>query len=356
MKRPTQLDVARIAGVSRATVSLVANGQTDGRVPISLETRERVLKAIEELSYEPDARAQALRSGDTKIISLIVPDLCNPHYWDNIVGVEQEAHKAGYNILFTSLGQKNEYADVIFTDLLRQRADGLILMGSYIDDSEVGMRALTQLRKGRLLIVEISDRFNPDHGTDSVIGDYQGATREVMAHLLSLGHRRIGLIYGVARQRLGIDRLQPYHDCLQAANIRIDSELIIHCGPAVEDGYQAALQLLRLSLRPTAIIVINDFLALGAMRAAADVALQIPADLSLVGYDDIFADTYLVPRLTTVSKDSVGMGRAAAQLLIQRIEDPNRPRQTIEYASRLILRESTGPAPAFPVKPARQLS
>src|SRR5512138_2655774 len=117
MKRPTQLDVARIAGVSRATVSLVANGQVDGRVPISAETRARVLKAIEELGYEPDARAQALRSGDTKIIGLIVPDIRNPHFWDNVFGVEQEANRAGYNIMFTSMGLREEYDEALLKDL-----------------------------------------------------------------------------------------------------------------------------------------------------------------------------------------------------------------------------------------------
>lgn len=344
MKRPTQLDVARVAGVSRATVSLVANGQVDGRVPISQETRERVLKAIEELGYEPDARAQALRSGDTKIIGLIVPDIRNPHFWDNVLGVEQAAYNAGYNIMFTSMGLHEEYDEALLKDLLRQRVDGLILMGCYLDTGENGQETLARLRR-RLSIVELNDRVNPDHPIDAVISDYREATREVMKHLLSLGHRRIGFIYGVPLDLLGLDRLEPFYEMMLAAGQTVCPEWVIHTGPTIEEGYQAALQLLRLENRPTAILAINDLQALGVMRAAADLGLQIPRDVSLVGYDDIFTDNYLVPRLTTVTKDAIGMGRIAVELLVRRIEEPNRPRQVIEIKSRFILRDSTGPAP-----------
>ena len=132
MKRPTQVDVARLAGVSRATVSYVVNGLTDGRVPISEETCQRVLDAVAELGYEPDARAQALRSGDTKTVGLIIPDIRNPHFWEYADGVEQEASASGYHILLSSTAPDNEYAEDIFKDLSRQRIDGLILMGSFI--------------------------------------------------------------------------------------------------------------------------------------------------------------------------------------------------------------------------------
>lgn len=344
MKRPTQLDVARIAGVSRATVSLVANGQMDGRVPISRETRERVLKAIEELGYEPDARAQALRSGDTKILGLIVPDIRNPHFWDNVLGVEQAANPAGYKIMFTSLGPQEQYDDEVLEDLLRQRVDGVILMGCYLAGGDKGHKTLAHLRRS-LSVVELHDKLNPDHPIDAVIADYHDATREVMQHLLSLGHRKIGFVYGVPLEELGLDRLEPYYEMMQAAGITVCPDWVIHTGTKIEEGYQAARQLLELENRPTAILSINDLLAMGVMRAAADLNLQIPRDLSLVGFDDIFADNFLVPRLTTVTKDAIGMGRTAVELLIQRIAEPNRPRQVIEIKSRLILRESTGPAP-----------
>ena len=313
--------------------------QIDGRVPISEDTRQRVLEAIELLDYEPDTRAQALRSGNTKTIGLIIPDLSNPHFCEYASGIEQEARAAGYHVLLSSTTLNEEYAVDIFKHLSGRRIDGLILASSFIVISEEAQKTLTQLRERRLPIVELSDQYNLDY----VTSDYREATKEVLAYLLSLRHRRIGLIYGVAGPELGEDRLSPYQDGLRAAGL-FDQELIVKCGPTIEDGYQAALELLRLPSRPTALIAINDLLALGALRAAGDVGLSIPADLSLVGYDDIPMAKYLVPRLTTVSKDAFVLGRDAFKLLLARIQNPDLPRQREARPARLVIRESTGPA------------
>ncbi|HXQ39289.1 MAG TPA: LacI family DNA-binding transcriptional regulator, partial [Anaerolineales bacterium] len=286
MNRPTQVDVARLAGVSRATVSYVLNGQTEGRVPISEETRQRVLEAIEELGYEPDARAQALRSGNTNTIALIIPDLRNPHFCEYATGIEEAARASGYHMLLSSTALNDEYAVDIFKDLARRRIDGLILASSFILESDEAQATLAQVRKRGLPIVELSDNY----GVDAVAADYREATREVMSYLLSLGHRRIGLIYGVGGvggHELADDRLEAYRDGLHAENIPIDPTLVADCGPTIEDGYQASLKLLGLTSRPTAIIAINDLLAIGALRAAVDSGLQVPKDISFVSYDDI---------------------------------------------------------------------
>lgn len=343
MKRPTQIDVARQAGVSRATVSYVLNGRANGQVQISDETLQRVLEAIEELGYEPDARAQALRSGLTKTIGLIIPDVRNPHFWETADGIEQEARASGYQLLLSSADLNPEYGQDLFKDLSRRRIDGLVLMGSYIGHSEEAQKTLLLGR--RLPAVDISDRFNVDYTVDGVVSDYRAATLEMMSHLLSLRHRRIGLIYGVARPELAEDRRQPYLDSLRAAGLPVDQELIVECGPTIEDGYQAGLKLLKLPARPTALIAINDLLAIGTIRAAEDMHLHIPTDLSLASYDDIAMANYLVPRLTTVAKDAERMGREAVKLLLARIQEPNRPYQRINMPARVIIRESTGPAP-----------
>jgi len=341
MNRPTQVDVARLAGVSRATVSYVLNGVTNGRVPISEETRQRVLEAIEELGYEPDARAQALRSGNTNTIALIIPDLRNPHCSEYATGIEEAARGAGYQLLLSSTTMNDEYAVEIFKDRARRRFDGLIIASSFILEAQEAQAILKQIRERGLPIVEMDENY----GVDSVSADYREATREVMSYLLSLGHRRIGLIYGIGGHELGQDRLQPYLESLKAANIPIESDLIAECGPTIEDGYQASLKVLRLSPRPTALLTINDLLAMSALRAAADLGLQIPNDLSLVGFDNIPMANYLVPRLTTVTKDAATLGRKAFELLLRRIQNPDLPRQQIHSPARFIIRESTGPAP-----------
>jgi LacI family transcriptional regulator len=344
MKRPTQVDVARLAGVSTATVSYVVNDIPNSRVPISEDTRQRVLAAVAELGYVPDARAQSLASGDTNTIGLIIPDIRNPHFWEHAEGVEQEARGSGYHLLLSSIALDSDYADEIFKALSRRRIDGLILMGSFIHQSEEAMSILAWLCKRRFPVVEISDH-NVDYDVDSVRSDYWAATREVMSYLLSLQHRRIGMIYGVTSPVLAEDRLQPYQESLQAGGLPVEQELIARCGPTIEDGYQAALQLLKLPERPTALIAINDLLAIGALRAAADLGLHIPTDLSLVGFDGIHMSEYLAPRLTTVRKDSIGVGREAVKQLLARISEPDLPRQKASVPPQFVIRESTGPAP-----------
>jgi LacI family transcriptional regulator len=321
------------------------NGLPNSRVAISEDTRQRVLEAVAELGYIPDARARALASGDTKTIGLITLDIHNPHFWETVDGVEQEASASGYHILLSSTTPDYKYAEDIFKDLSNRRIDGLILMGTFIDQSEEAQNILSQLLKRRLPIVEISDRFNVSHNVDRVVSDYRQATMEVMAHLLSLQHQRIGLIYGVATPELGEDRLQPYQDSLRAAGLPVNQDLILECGPTIEDGYQAARQLLEQPARPTALLTINDLLAIGALRAAGDLNLSVPHDLSLASFDDIPMAKYLIPRLTTASKDATKLGREAAKLLLARLNDPDQPCQEIRIPSRLILRESIGTAP-----------
>jgi LacI family transcriptional regulator len=342
MNRPTQVDVAQRAGVSRATVSYVLNGLTEGRVPISDETRQRVLDAIEELGYEPDARAQALRSGNTNTIALIIPDLRNPHFCEYATGVEEAARAAGYHLLLSSTSLSDEYAVDIFKDLARRRFDGLIITGSFILKSAEAQTILARIRKRNLPVVEMNEFY----GVDSASSDYREATTEVVSYLLSLGHRRIGFVYGVADHELGLDRLQPFQESLNHAVITIGPELIVECGPTSEDGYQAAMKLLKLPNRPTAIIAINDLLAISTIRAAGDLGLRVPDDLSVVGFDNIPMANYLVPRLTTVTKDAYTAGRNAFEMLLARIQNPDLPRQVLHLPAKLIIRESTGPAPA----------
>jgi LacI family transcriptional regulator, galactose operon repressor len=340
MNRPTQVDVASLAGVSRATVSYVVNDVPDARVPD--ETRQRILDAIEELGYEPDARAQALRSGSTKTIALIVPDLGNPHFCEYATGIEEAARALGYHLIISSTTMNDEYAVDIFRDFARRRFDGLIIASSFILESDEAQSTLAQIQKRGLPIVELTEIY----GVDSVSADYGEATREVMSYLLSLGHRRIGLIYGVGGHQLGQDRLEPYLEALKTADIPINDDLIAECGPSIEDGYQATLKLLKLASRPTALIAINDLLAIGAVRAAADLNLHVPDDLSLVSYDNIPMANYLVPRLTSVTKDARTLGRKAFELLLARIQDPDLPRQQVHGPAKLIIRESTGRAPS----------
>jgi LacI family transcriptional regulator len=166
-----------------------------------------------------------------------------------------------------------------------------------------------------------------------------------MAHLFELGHQRIGFVYGVAEATQGHDRLFTYHQELHDAGLPVDASLVLECGSSLEDGYQAAYQLLSRPNRPTALLVINDQLGIAVIRAATDLGLAIPNDISIASFDDIPFASYTVPRLTTVAGRPEQNGRDAVRLLLKRFNEPDRPREIINSAWELIVRETTGPVP-----------
>lgn len=339
MKRPTQADVARIAGVSRATVSYVLNDQTDQRIPISAETRQRVLDVVAELGYEIDARAQSLRNGATKTLGVMVPLYENPYFWQILRGISNEAEAAGFSVLLSHSALTPEQEHHSIRELAQQRVDGLILL---IGFKLLPEPILKQLRKSGRPIVEItSSQSEFDH----VYGSYAPGTQALMTHLFELGHQRIGFVYGVHEASQGYDRLLVYRQILRDAGLPVDETLVQMCGPTMEDGYQAALHLLSRPDRPTALLVINDLLGIAVIRAAVDLGLHVPKDVSIASFDDIPYVRYTVPRLTTVSSEPEQNGRDAVQLLLRRLNEPDCPRQVIPGRWKLIIRESTGRAP-----------
>ncbi|MBZ0282057.1 MAG: LacI family transcriptional regulator [Anaerolineae bacterium] len=334
MKRPTQKDVAQRAGVSRSTVSYVLNDQTELKIPISDETRQRVMDAIAELGYEPDARAQSLRSGSTNIVGVIIPVIQNPFFWQILSGISESLQEAGYSLHLTHhpLDQQQE-ANTI-RELTRQPVDGFILLAA----AKYLLPRLTDyLRKSGRPVVEITAaKAEFDH----VVHAYSSGTRELMAHLLELGHRRIGFIYGISNEVQGFDRLLIYREVLEEAGLQPNE---IHCSESLKDAYQAAYTLLSEPDRPTALLVINDMLAVAVIRAANDLGLTVPGDISVAGFDDIPFSDFTSPRLTTVSGMAEDSGRDAVRLLLNRFVEPDLPQQVTTAHVRLIVRESTGP-------------
>lgn len=338
-KRPTQADVARMAGVSTATVSYVVNDQTEGKIPISPMTRERVLEAIVKLGYQPDARARSLRSGATDTIGLLIPDMDNPHYWEIAEGVEEKVQAAGFEMLLanTSLDPQREIDTL--NGLTSRRIDALILTLSFLDQSR-GL--LQQLAKQRYSVVTLGYAFP---GLDCIETGYAGATAQIMSHLFELGHRRIGFAHGVGSPDLATNRLKVFRKSFSDRDIPLDEDLIVHCGKSMEDGYQATRRLLDLEPRPTAIVTVNDLLAIGALRAITEQGLRVPDDISVAGFDDIPMAAYLNPPLTTVRANAREIGRRAAILALKRIQEPDLPVQKACVEAELVIRSSTGPAP-----------
>lgn len=338
INRPTQLDVARKAGVSRSTVSYVLNDETKLKIQISDETRQRVRDAIAELGYEPDARAQSLRSGSTNIVGVIIPAIQNPFFWQMLSGISDGLQEAGYSLHLTHHPLDLQQEASTIRALTRQPVDGFILLAA----AKYLLPRLTDyLRKsGRPLVEITSAKAEFDH----VVHAYNSGTRALMAHLLELGHRRIGFVYGIAREVQGFDRLLTYREALENAGLAVDKSLEAHFGETLDEAYRAAYTMLDRPDRPTALLVINDMLAVAVIRAAADLGLSIPDDLSVASFDDIPSASYTVPRLTTVSGKAEESGRDAVRLLLNRFAEPDLPQQVTTVKVELIIRESTGPA------------
>jgi LacI family transcriptional regulator len=338
-KRPTQTDVANLAGVSRTTVSYVLNKRSGGNIRITERTRQKVLQAAEELGYEPNAAARNLRSGLSRVIGLLVPDTQNPHYLDLLAGVEDAVVDQDYYLMLVSANLDPERERRCLRSLLQQRLDGLILTPTYpgVFESEIASRVQ---RYPPIVFV------SPQEGYDCVCADFLGGAGAMMDHLISLGHRRIGLIKGVAQPDLAPYRVEAYLDGISRFG-PVDERLVVHCGHLMEDGYQATRDLLALEPPPTAIWSINDVLAVGALRAIAEQGLCVPDDISLAGFDDIPLASQLHPSLTTVRLEARELGHRAVETLLSRIEDPGHPPVRETLPTRLVVRQSTGAARMF---------
>ena len=331
---PTMRDVAELAGVSIQTVSLVVNGKAQ----IGEQTRARVQSAIEQLGYIPHVAAQSLRSGRSGNIGLLIPDAHNPHFWGYVRGVEEVAVQHNYSVLLTISNLDPDCERRALRSLIEQRVDGLVLMLSYPELFCAELEALR--RRGKPVV---GDRNSC--GDDEVFIPYDRLAQEMMAHLLVLGHRRIGLIHSVGHPEHAGERVAAYRECLSAAGAVVEDQLIVRCRPTFTETFAAAQRLLDVRPRPTAILGICDLAAFSAMQAALQRGLRIPQDISIAGFDDIDMAALLTPGLTTVRAHSLEAGRTLARFLLDRIADPDLPPRWVEMPAELVVRGSTGPAP-----------
>jgi LacI family transcriptional regulator len=340
MDRPKQADVAKLAGVSRATVSYVLSGRAGGAIAVADDTRERILAAAQQLGYVPDAGAQSLKSGATRMIGATCPDLGNPHMWEILHGADVAVRAQGYdlNIISTHLQYENERGAI--QQLLRRRLDGLIMTLTNAEQHHEDLKALAR-RHSPVVILGDYDHTVAD--LDTVTPGHREGAAQLMTHLLALGHRRISFLYGVASESFGRERLDTYFNTLRAAGVQPDDQLVEVCGVTVAQAYAAAQRILARTPRPTAIVAINDQLAIGVLRAVADAGLRVPEDISIAGFDDINLAQFMVPALTTVKVMANEIGQRAVALIFDRLKDPNCPTQQITMPAQLAIRASTGP-------------
>lgn len=327
-KRPTIIDVAKYAGVSKSTVSRVITGET-----VKESTRQKVLTAISALGYQHNAVASSMRTNRTNIIMLAIPDITNPFWPDVARGVQDVMGEAGYAVVFANSDWHGDMERDFLQMARRNRFDGILINPIQVTNSD--------LLETHIPTVLIGSREDyPDF--DIVGSDSYGGTKLALEHLYGLGHRRIGLIRGERINRPGQSRLTGYIDFFRNKNVVVDKNLIAIRPFDQQGGYDAAIQLLGLDVPPTAIVAANDILAIGAMRAVRETGLSVPHDISIVGQDDIFAANTTIPPLTTVAKPKYQIGTRAAKFLLKRIENQKpKPVRQYLFACHLTNRQST---------------
>jgi LacI family transcriptional regulator len=341
-KRPTIRDVALLAGVSRTTVSLVLNNVSSAN--ISLETRSRVHNAVVQLNYHPLEAARNLRTQASQTLGVAIPDANNPHYMQIVNGIDAFAQSQGYNtsIFITNFSEERER--LCFTWLQQKRSDALILL------SGTGRALLSEVRslhERGYLITNLSFRRDTmfDADIDSVVPQANTGEQLVLRHLVETGHRRIGYIYGVANHDLLGDRLQACLYIQQQLGLPVNEDWIYRCGPSIDDGYNVTNRLLQSQVaadqRPTALVVVNDLLAIGVLAALANNGIQVPTEMSVISFDNIPQASYTVPALTTIDYNAHLIGEKAAQLTIERLTQREHPPVLVEIPARLIIRHST---------------
>jgi LacI family repressor for deo operon, udp, cdd, tsx, nupC, and nupG len=334
--RPTMADIARRAGVSVSTVSRALAGSPR----VTPATRRRIAQLAGEAGYVLNQVAQGLRLQRSRQLLVILPTIANPFFAEVVLGVEEEAQARGYGVLIGNTSGAPEREAALGRHLLTGVVDGLlVLMGripSVLSDIAAAHR-----------VVAISERV-PGSGIATVTIDNAAAAQEAVAHLLALGHRRIAHIMGRARSNVALQRVKGYRAVLSAAGLAPDESLIAPGDFSVAAGEAAMRRLLALPQPPTAVFCGNDEMAVGAIRAARARGLHVPADLSVVGFDDVPIAAAYDPPLTTVQQPRHEMGRAAAALLIDQLAGKERPGSDAPLPYRLIVRESTGPVAARP--------
>lgn len=327
-KRPTIVDVAGRAGVSKSLVSLVMHDSPR----VSARSREAVLRAARELGYRPNAVARSLVRQSSRVFGCILSDLHNPFFADVADGIEEAAAGAGYRTLLSAgfLDARRE-ANAVDT-LLQLQADGLILLGPMMRIAAIEMAAQ------RVPVVVVGRRTS-GRGMDSVRDDDDAGARAVVDHLVALGHQRIAHIHagsapGARARRSGYERAMEQHGLgQQVRNVR---------GAFTEAGGSMAMRtIIESGDLPTAVFVANDFAAMGALEAIDQAGLRVPEDVSVVGYDDISASNNSRIALTTVAQPSAEMGRVAVRLLVERLQDGRTESRHIVLPPQLVTRRTS---------------
>jgi len=325
-------DVARKAGVSIATVSRVISHPEK----VTLETQQLVQRVMSELDYRPNRVARRLRQrgGRRHLLGLIIPDIQNPFFAEMARGVEDVAYANQFAVMLCN-SDEDLKKEAFYLDVMRDESvDGIILPPIHDRDP-----AVLKFAASGMPMVSV-DRSLANSPIDQVEVDNRQGALEAIEHLIGLKHQRIGLITGSLNVSTSRERKAGYEQALMAHHLRLDERLIRVGDNKQASGRVLAEELLALSNRPTALFVTNNLMAVGAIEAIHARKLRIPADVAIIGFDDLPWAEALDPPLTVVRQPAYEVGRSAVELLLRRLENRDAPAASLRLKPRLILRRS----------------
>ncbi len=328
-------DIAALAGVSVATVSRVLNGRPD----VSSATRNAVLRHIHERGYVTSRNARALAGGRTGLIGLTVPYMVDHYFAQILTGATEAVYERDARLVVCPTRYEHDREVSLLERLMHGTTDGALLVVPSETPAEL---AALRRRAYPFVVVDPPDTLDEDIPVVCAAG-WSGA-RSAMEHLIALGHTRIGAITGPQRQRASRDRMAGYGSALLTVGLPIDPALAVESDFSIDGGYRAALHLLSQGAAPTAIFAFNDKMAVGVLRAARTRELDVPGQLSVIGFDDLEMASLVTPELTTVRQPLQEIGRVAASVLYRLLDGQQLDATRIELSTRLIPRASTAAA------------
>lgn len=335
MDLPTSHDVARKAGVSVATVSRVLNDSP----LVSEAVRRKVLRAVKALNYQPNRTAQRLRAGRSHVIGLIISDIQNPFFTSVVRGIEDVAYQRGYSLVLCN-SDEDPTKEKLYLDVMRsEEVAGVIIASASESHSHVD-----DLLAYQIPVVAI-DRQIDQRRIDSVLVTNSEGAYAAVTHLIELGHRRIGYVGLPLTLTPGKERYAGYQRALRVHHLRLKRDYVRIADAKQQGGYTSTRDLLTCCPEVTALFVANNLMTLGALAAIRERGLRIPADISIVGFDDMPWANLLQPPLTAIAQPTYQLGQRAAELLLARLQERDRPVTRERLNTELIVRGSTAPPP-----------
>lgn len=339
-------EVAQVAGVSVATVSRVVNNTA----PVNEETRRKVEEVISELNYVPSMIARGMRKQQSQILAVIIPDYENPYHIKLYKYIEEEAKQYGYRLILVCMRehQASEYKSIM--ELMTRNVDGIIL--STYQGNKKEIKEIIKLSKSMPIV--FMDTFEFDEEINAVyINGYQGM-KEIVEHIINLGHKDIAYIDKIVGYKVANERRKAYEDVLEAHGIEMNRQLIYAGNYEMNSGYEAARYFMEETVvTPTAIIASNDAMAVGVIGYLREHGYNVPQDIVVTGFDDIYLSKITQPPLTTYRQPLGRVAKEVVELLNNKIKMPGIPPKKMMIEGKLIIRQSTdsqAKEKMFPIK------